>query len=717
MPDTTTPASAAVSASLDSFFSPRSIAIVGASASAGKIGAIPLRYQLECGYQGKVYPINPARAEVQGVRAWPSLRAVEAPIDLAVFAVPSAQVDGALDDAIAAGVRNIVLFSAGYAEVGADGAAMQRRLADKARAAGIRLLGPNCLGFMNVAQDVYATFSPVVGAGKARAGSIAIVSQSGAFGAYAYALARERGLGLSWWATTGNEADIQVADCIVWLAADPATRVILAYLEGCRDGERLKAALALARAHGKPVVAVKVGRTGLGAAAAASHTASLAGDDAVYDALFRQYGVWRAHGIEEFFSIGYALSVGRLPPNDKLGLLTVSGGVGALMADDAADAGLDVAPMPEAAQRWLTERVPFAAPRNPVDVTGQVTSDPGLLEATAQRMLGDGGYGSLLVFLAAGGLSPSMAPVQTRMAAALRAAWPDRLIVFSTLSHAPLRAELDALGCPSFDEPGRAVRVVAALNHFRRHLGSGAAAPAPTPVLPALALARGTQNEADSMALLGAHGLPCVPCRAALDADAAVAAAEALGYPVALKVLSRDILHKSDIGGVALGLADAGAVRAACARLQDNLARHAPQAVREGFLVARMAARGGIECILGAHRDPVLGPVVMFGLGGVNVEVFQDVSFRLAPVDRAGALEMIGALRAAPLLRGHRGQPPADLDALADAIAALSRLAAAAGDSLESIDINPLLAYPAGAGALALDAVVTGTAATAGPAA
>jgi len=698
MTENTTPAS------LDSFFSPRSIAIVGASATPGKIAAIPLRYQLECGYQGKVYPINPARAEVHGVPAWPTLGAVDAPIDLAIFAVPSAQVEGALDDAIAADVRNIVLFSAGYAE----------ELADKARAAGIRLLGPNCLGFMNVAQDVYATFSPVVGAGKARAGGIAIVSQSGAFGAYAYALARERGLGLSWWATTGNEADIQVADCIAWLATDPATRVILAYLEGCRDGERLKAALALARAHGKPVVAVKVGRTSLGAAAAASHTASLAGDDAVYDALFHQYGVWRAHGIEEFFSIGYALSVGRLPPNDKLGLLTVSGGVGALMADDAADAGLDVAPMPEAAQRWLTERVPFAAPRNPVDVTGQVTSDPSLLDDTAQMMLRDGGYGSLLVFLAAGGLAPSMAPVQTRMAAALRAAWPDRLIVFSTLSHAPLRAELDALGCPSFEEPGRAVRVVAALNHFRRVLGGNAPAALTASdaddAMPALALPPGTLNEADSMALLRAHDIPCAPCRVASNADAAVAAAQALGYPVVLKVLSRDVLHKSDIGGVALALADDEAVRAACARLQENLARHAPQAAREGFLVARMAARGGVECILGAHRDPVLGPVVMFGLGGVNVEVFKDVSFRLAPVDRAGAREMIDALRAAPLLHGYRGQPPADLDALADTIAALSRLAAAADGSLASIDVNPLVVYPQGQGVLALDAVVTGTA-------
>lgn len=692
-------------ASLQRFFSPRSIAVVGASASPDKIGALPLQYQLEYGYQGKVYAINPAREEVQGVRAWPSLRAVNAPIDLAIIAVPASQVDSALDDAVAAGVRNVVLFSSGYAETGEAGASMQQRLAAKARAGGIRLLGPNCLGFMNVAQDVYATFSPVVQAGRVTAGHIAIVSQSGAFGAYAYALARERGLGLSWWATTGNEADIEVADCIAWLATDPGTRVILAYLEGCRDGERLKEALSLARDAGKPVVVVKVGRTASGAAAAASHTASLAGDDAIYDAVFRQYSAWRAHSIEELFSIGYMLSVGRLPPNGKLGLLTVSGGVGALMADDAADAGLDVSPMPDTAQRWLKQRVPFAAALNPVDVTGQVAAQPELLEQTADLMLREGGYGSLLIFVAAAGLSQSGSPLLTRMAAALRETYPDKLIVFSTLAHPSLRAELDALGCPSFEEPGRAVRAMAALNHFR---SAGTRSLQPADLLPPLALPAGTQNEADSLALLRAHGIGTVPYSVAHDADEAAAVADALGYPVVLKVLSKDILHKSDMGGVILDLADAQGVRDACARLKEAIRINAPHACHEGYLIARMADAGGVECILGAHRDPVFGPVVMCGLGGVSVEVLNDVSFRLAPVDHDGARAMLAELRAVTLLEGHRGRSPADVDALAGAIVGLSRLAAAAGPTLDSIDINPFVVYPRGHGALALDAVVTG---------
>lgn len=272
---------------LNSFFTPRSIAIVGASATPGKIGATPLRYLIEHGYAGAIYPINPGRAQVQGLPAHASLRAVGQPIDLAIFAIPAQMVEAAFDDAVAANVRNVVLFSAGFAEIGAQGEAVQRRIMARARENGIRVLGPNCLGFMNAGASVYATFSPVVSTGLAPRGTVGIVTQSGAFGAYAYGMARERNVGLSTWIATGNEGDVDVAECIAWMAQDAATRVIMAYMEGCNDGARLKQALAQARAAGKPVVLVKVGRTELGALAAASHTAALAGDDAAFDALLR----------------------------------------------------------------------------------------------------------------------------------------------------------------------------------------------------------------------------------------------------------------------------------------------------------------------------------------------------------------------------------------------------------------------------------------------
>lgn len=692
-----------LSSSLDHFFAPRSVAIVGASDTPMKIGAIPLDYHLRYGFDGEIYPINPGRKEVQGRTAYPTLQAVGQPIDLAILAVPASQIDAAVDDAIAAKVGSIVMFSSGYAELGAAGAAAQSALASRIQAAGIRLLGPNCLGYMNIRKSVYATFSPVIMSGRIQAGGIAVVSQSGAFGAYAYALARDRGLGLSYWITTGNEADIQVADCIEWLAHDPSTRVILAYIEGCRDGDRLRRALAAAAAAHKPVVVVKVGRTEEGATAAASHTASLAGNDAVYDTLFRQYGVWRAHSIDEFFNIGYMLSVAPLPANDKVGILTVSGGVGALMADEASLCGLQLAPMPDSAQEWILQQVPFAAPVNPVDITGQITSQPELITQTARLMLGEAGYGSLLIFLAAGGLSERIWPQLEAAAAELSKEFPDRTLVYSSLFSAENRQHLQSLGIPAFDDPGMAVRCVAALNFFARRAAAPGATPALTP--PAGIPGAARYNEQEALALLAGHGVPVVATRVASDLAEALQAAQEVGYPLVLKVLSADIAHKSDVGGVQLNIRDADALTRAYQDMLAAVGQAAPEAQIDGVLLASMAG-DGVECILGMQRDPVFGPVIMFGLGGVNVELLQDVSLRLAPVSVPEAHAMIREVRSHPLLQGYRGRPPADLDALAEAIAALSELAWHAGDTLDSIDINPFLVRSAGNGALALDALV-----------
>lgn len=688
---------------LDSFLSPASVAIVGASATAGKIGAAPLQYLLEHGYVGEVYPVNPRGGEISGRPAHVSLRAIGRPVDLAIFAVPASVAATALDDAIAAGVKNIVMFSAGFAEMGEQGAQAQRRFADRAAAAGIRVLGPNCLGFMNIARSVYATFSPVVSTGLARPGKVGIVSQSGAFGAYAYAMARQRDVGLSAWMTTGNESDIDVAACIAWMARDPATRVVMAYLEGCRDGARLRRALDLARAAGKPVVLVKVGRTALGAATAASHTAAMAGDDAAYDALFRQHGAWRARNIEEFFDIAHCLAVSGLPARPEVGLLTVSGGVGVMMADDAAAAGLDVAELPPAAQARIRARVPFASTRNPVDLTGQVTAEPDLLEAAARIMLGEAGHGSLLIFLAAFGSTPAMQGIQQQLARDLRRDFPDRLVMFGMLADPAQQRTLEALGCLCFADPARAIRVLAAMNFFRAQLQRPAAEPAP---IAAHAPPRpGPYNEADAMDLLRGCGIPVVPARRAGSREAAIGHARTLGFPVAMKVLSPDITHKSDIGAVVLDVPDADEAGRAYDRIMAAAAAAAPAARVDGVLVAPMI-RGGVELILGVRRDPALGAVVMLGAGGVQAELTGDVALRLAPVDQRQAREMITELKTAPLLRGFRGAPPADEDALADAIVRLSRFALAAGDVLESAELNPFAVLPRGQGALALDAVV-----------
>ncbi len=692
--------------SLSRLFDPQSIAIVGASATPGKIGAMPITLLLQHGYSGRIIPVNPRADIIAGLPALPGLDALDDAVDLAILAVPAAHAAQALERARPGQVGAAVVFTSGFSETGTDGAAQQERLCTIARERGIRLLGPNCLGFMNVRRNVYATFSPAPANGVVAPGGIGMVSQSGAFGAYAYSMARERGLGLSHWISTGNEADIDVADCIEWLARDTDTRVIMAYMEGCRDGAKLRRALAAARDADKPVVVTKIGRTQAGAQAAASHTAALAGDDAVYDALFRQYGALRARTIEEFFNLGYALDTWKRPPQGRrLGIFTISGGVGALMADEAADTGLAL-PEPAAdAQARLLQRVPFASGRNPVDVTGQAVSEPGLLLATADDMLADGRYDALAVFLAAAGSSEALWPTFEAFARQMQARHPGVPLAISALFPPARRRELERLGCLVFPDPSAAIRTIGAV----AGLGSGPA-PGVVEASPATADAGAlplldAYNEVQAMELLRQAGLPASPCVLAGDADAAVRAAASLGAACVLKVVSPDITHKSDVGGVKLNVQGDDALRSAYADILAAVRQHRPDARIDGVLVAPMAPKG-VECIAGVHCDPVFGPVVMFGLGGVFVEVLKDVSFRLAPFGRDDALAMIREIKGYALLQGARGAPPCDIGALAEALAALSRFAHARRADFSSVEINPLLALPEGQGVVALDAVV-----------
>ena len=379
--------------SLDRLFRPRSIAVLGASSSPTKVGGRPVAALIRNRYEGAVYPVNPRSETIQGLPAFASVKDIPGAVDLAICTVPPGAVMSVLGECAEKGVGSLVVFTSGFAEVGESGA--QEAMAGLAREAGIRLMGPNCMGMVNFGSRAVGSFHPAF-ADDIVPGAIGLVSQSGAFGGLAYMLARSRGHSLSYMLTTGNEADVDIGDCTAFLADDPDTKAILLYMEGCRNGPKFLAALERARESETPVIAVKLGRTEAGAAAAASHTAALAGEDAVYDSLFRQFGVYRADSIEEFFDIARSCVVGTLPANERVAMVTVSGGVGVLMADDANGRGLEVAPMPEAAQRRMLELVPFAAARNPIDVTGQVLNDPTLLDqaielATGQRRLRERG--------------------------------------------------------------------------------------------------------------------------------------------------------------------------------------------------------------------------------------------------------------------------------------------------------------------------------------
>ncbi len=693
---------------LNSLFSPRSIAVVGASNTPGKSGAVPIALLQDAGYAGKIYPVNPRQNTVYGLPCHASLGDIGDTIDLVIVAVPANHVLAALESARPGQIRNAVIFTSGFAEIGEAGVQMQKQLDDFARQRHIRLLGPNCLGFINVRQNIYSTFSPAPLNGRLSCGDVGMVTQSGAFGAYAYCLARERNLGLSFWISTGNESDLDVADCIQWLVEDPGTRVIMAYIEGCKHGEKLRQALLAAKQAGKPVVVTKIGRTRSGARAAASHTAALAGDDAIYDALFKQYGAIRAYTIDEFFNVGQALSKWpQRAAGQNLAIISISGGVGALMADEADEHGLNLPAPPEKVQARLLERIPFASANNPVDVTGQALTDLSILLDTSRDLLATNKYAALAIFLAAAGSSEKLWPYLQELVSALHIEYPHTPITISALLPPERTSELQEKGAMVFVDPSMAIRTLSRVMRSRQ--STAPALPERKSVVDKDAVSLpdgyGPLNEADSLTILKNAGINVVPFSVATSVSAAQDIARRFDSDVVMKVVSADILHKSDIGGVKLGIRGDAAVADAYHQISSSVQRLRPQARVQGILIAPMHS-GGTECIMGVYSDPVFGPVVMFGLGGVFVEVLKDVSFRLAPFDQAEALAMISETQAASLLDGVRGQDAADIPALADTLAALSRLAYALGDRIESIDINPIIALPAGQGVLALDGVV-----------
>ncbi|UZN52231.1 acetate--CoA ligase family protein [Cupriavidus cauae] len=711
---------------LTALLRPRSIAVIGASSQPEKVGGMPIRLLRELGYGGRVHPVNTASAEIQGLPATPSLAALGEPVDLAIVAVPALASADVMAQLAANGTRAAVFFTSGFAEVGEEGTRMQQALAEQARHHGITLLGPNCLGAMNLRERMFATFSPIPLSGLPPLGDVGLVSQSGAFGAYAFALAREAGLGLSHWVTTGNEAGLQVADVIEWLAHDDDTRVILAYMEGCRDGERLRRALAAARAAGKPVVVAKVGVTEAGARSAQSHTASLAGEDAVYQAVFDEYGVHRAESLEAFFRLGYVLSRGRRPSRwhsasglaadavAPVAIVTVSGGVGIMMADRAEQLGLPMPAMPAGPAEALRAAIPFASTANPIDVTGQIVAQPRVLLDALRDVAECGEYGSVVAFLAAGANAPALWPELQRTVAALHETTASAPLLLCGLVADDRRAWLEQHGCLVFREPAHAMEAVAALARAAAQgaesRGESAAEALPQlPQLPRIAADANALSEHEAMQLLAEAGVPVAPHGLARDADEAVRIADRLGYPVAVKLCSREILHKSDVGGVALNLHDADAVRAAFARVRDAIGRHAARhggapVPFEGVVVARMV-RGWGELMVGVRRDPVFGLVALAGIGGTAVEVFRQMAFGLAPLSMPRALAMLRDSRAEALFAGHRGNPAVPLEQVAQVLVRVSQSAAAIGPRLDTLEINPFIVTADGP--VAADAVIT----------
>lgn len=700
------PLQQAPGAGLDAFFEADAVAVVGASDDVTKIGGRPVQLLRKYGYAGAVYPVNPKGGTIQGLPGYASVLDTPTAPALAILAVPAPAALQAVRDCAERGVRGVIVLSAGFAEAGPEGAALQAGMVRVAREHGMRLLGPNCLGAVNVANSLVGSFSIALEQSMPPAGQAGIVSQSGNIGSLTMRNMASRGLGVSRFIATGNEADVDVADGIAALAQDDATRIILCCMETCRHAGRLAAALEMARARNKPVIVLKIGATEQGQAAAASHTGALTGSDAVFDAVFRRHGVLRVRSFEELLDVGHAaalLGPERLPATDGVTLVAASGGFGIMMADAMVQAGMTLPPLAEATRALIREAVPTAGTHNPVDASAQMSARPDILLKMLSALQGDASGSTLVLLLALSLYNPRLRGVYLEALSKIRASHPDRLLVIISQGPPDAVAEINALGIPVFPSIPAAATGMAGLVRLSRLAALPPAAAYGGPVEavdPAV-----FRNEFHAKKALAAAGISVPREEVVASADEAVRSARATGYPVVLKIASEDIAHKTEIGGVALDLADDEAVRQAYGRIMDNARTRAPAARLDGVLVAPMV-RGGVELIAGVSRDPVFGPVVMVGFGGIYAEILKDVAVQVAPVSEEEALHMIRGLRMFPLLDGARGRPKADVAAAARTVARLSEFACRHAADVAEIDMNPILVRPEGEGVLVLDALM-----------
>lgn len=682
---------------LEPLLNPRSIAILGASADFGKVNGRTLKYLLDKRYAGRIFPVNPKYRRIGDLVCYPDIASLPEAPDLAVVAVPARAVASSLHDLGRRGAKAAIVFSSGFSELGPEGRALEEEAVAAARAAGVRLCGPNCLGLINAFDNVIATFGQFA-EGETAPGPVGFVTQSGAFGTAIAALARRRGLGLGYFVNTGNEGDLDFVEVMRAVLDDGRITVGAGYIEGLRDGRGLTELAEHALRAGKPLVLAKVGKTDAGARAAASHTGSLAGADNVFDGVIRGRGIIRARNEEHMLDMVEAFACCRLPQGNGLGIVTQSGGAGVLMADRAEELGLKVPVLAPATQDALKEVIPgFGVSANPVDVTGQFVAQPGLLRDAVAHVLADPQVHVAIVWLQlmdahVDTLISIFEEIRRRAAKPFVVCW----VAASDRALRGLRERGIAVlrgAEPAVDACAALVRFAEARHNWLADESARARLPAHPLALPARS---GPVASMEARALLDRYSIATAACELARNADDAVQAAERLGYPVAIKIESPDILHKTEAQGVKLDLADARAVRQAYASIIESARRYKPQARIDGVIVQSMA-RGDVELVVGLQNDPAFGVVVMAGLGGIHIEVLKDVAFRQAPVTPAEAGRMLDELRGRALLDGVRGKPPVNRAALTRLISAVSCFGAAVGARLQELDLNPVLADADGA--------------------
>lgn len=689
---------------LEMFFAPRSVAVVGAAREPGKLGYGVLSNLLQYGYEGQVYPINPKATEILGLQAYPSVLDVPGPIDLAVVVVPNRFVLDVMQQCGRKGVKGAVIISAGFKEAGLEGVKLERQLVATAKEYGIRIVGPNCLGIIDTVQPMNLSFA----AGMPPRGGIAFMSQSGALCTAILDWALANNIGFSYFVSLGNKADVDEVDLMEAWEGNPQSKVIIAYAEGLRDGRRF---MEVARRVTKstPVIAVKSGNTEAGSRAVSSHTGSLAGSNRAYDAAFRQTGVLRANSIQDLFDYAIGFAYQPVLRGNRIAVVTNAGGPAVMATDALESSGLKLAQLAKETIEHLQAHLPAAANTyNPIDVLGDALADRYALAIEAA--LQDPNVDGLIVIL-----TPQ---VMTRIEETARqigrlAKLYDKPVVGCFMGEAKVSPGVRILteeSVPNYPFPERAAGALRAMYDYRRWLER-----------PALEIeefgvnreavrrtfarvreeGRLTLGDAEARTIAEAYGLRVPRSKVAANADEAVQYAEEIGYPVVMKIASPDILHKSDIGGIKVGVMGAANVRDAFDLLIYRATRYMPDAQIWGVQVQEMVT-GAKEIIIGMSRDPQFGPMIMFGLGGIYVEVLKDVTFRIAPLSELEAREMIGEIRSYHLLQGVRGERSSDIDAIVDCILRTSQLVTDFPEIVE-LDINPLLVREAGAGSVAVD--------------
>ncbi len=693
---------------LDPILSPSSIAVVGASRSPKTMGHQILANLIRYEFTGTVYPVNPSAPSVHSIRAWPSVSALPDPVDLAVICVPKQHVLSVAEECGTRGVKGLCVISAGFREVGGDGVALERELVATSRKYGMRLVGPNCMGVLNAdpAVRMNATFAPSM----PPFGRAGFVSQSGAMGLSVLDYAQEYGIGIAQFVSMGNKPDVSGNDLLLHWEDDDTIGVILMYVENFGNPRKfLEIASRVTRK--KPIIVVKSGRSRTGARAASSHTGALAASDVAIEALLNQAGVLRAGSVEELFDLAMAFSGPPLPKGRRVAVVTNSGGPGILAADALEANGLEVAELHATTVAALKPIFPAEASlRNPLDMIASAT--PAGYRGALSALLADPGLDAVMAIFV-----PPLGVRQEDVAEAIVSAASERrdktvLGVLMGRQGLPQgKAELHSVGIPAFIFPESAARALAALCRYRewRERPVPAAetlsvdrARAGAILNGARAAGRARLDEIESLELLASYGIPTAPAVLTRSPEQAVAEAERIGFPVVLKIVAPSIVHKTEADGVQAGIGNAQEARDAYATILAGAARVAPGAPISGVLVQKMV-RGGRELIVGVSRDPIVGPLLMFGLGGTLVEVLGDVVFRLAPINRLEAGDMLRGFRGVRILQALRGAPPADLHALEEVLLRVARLAVDFPEIAE-LDLNPVLAF--GDGAMAVDARV-----------